>query len=662
MAGKKNRRKKNNAASARPRSSAPRAHAAEPEAAALRRPAEEPAPAREASSGNAPGRTAAPGRLMGLMKEYPERTGGVLLFALPLLAMFAGHFVTAAGHGLPLFGSLAGFIGEYVMLFLAALIIDSLTRRQWLSWIAIALPEITLALVSYYKVSINSEPLMLRDMNLFANTSEVLYFAIPKIKLGIATVLPIVLTAAVLAALIFLDVRLPRRTVSRPDAALSACILALIVLTGLGTRSFSDISSQEEREARLGTAYGLYTAWNGDLIKDLYSSDHEVVIKAYGNDNSHKSETPTVIFLMSESFFDVTELDGVSFEKDPIPVFHSLEDEAISGKFLSMTYMGGTGYVEYEVQTGICSNLLKQSDTLASVGASAHKNMPHISDVFRNMGYDTVFLHSYSTKLYNRATIYEAIGYDKVLFEDSFGEDAKTAGGYISDEALSEKIISLYEERDPSAPLMIFAVSMENHQPYYADKFDRKAESGLSSGVLGEEDLGILDAFVSGCEDADRGLGMLVDYFRENGEPVMIVFWGDHLPNLSNGTSNVYDMLGYSNGSNTLQWGAYDLEKMLETDYLIWNNYGFTAADRTESSTLLGLHVLEYLDFGLTDYFRWLQENVEPQYLMYRPRLFVGADGGIYPIIPSEYSDMMKDYEAVVRNLVYEGATLFPKE
>ena len=98
---------------------------------------------------------------------------------------------------------------------------------------------------------------------------------------------------------------------------------------------------------------------------------------------------------------------------------------------------------------------------------------------------------------------------------------------------------------------------------------------------------------------------------------------------------------------------------MLSTNYLIWANYGLTPARHTESSTLLGLHVLERLGFPLTDWFRWLSLRTEDRFLLYRPRLYADGMGRVFARIPAEEADLMEEYAAAVGDVVYGGGTLF---
>ena len=81
---------------------------------------------------------------------------------------------------------------------------------------------------------------------------------------------------------------------------------------------------------------------------------------AMGPGTPAPAAAPDIIFVTSESFFDVTRLPGLTFSQDPLPNFHRLSETCTNGPFLSNTYGGGTGHVEMEMFTGLTSSLLKE--------------------------------------------------------------------------------------------------------------------------------------------------------------------------------------------------------------------------------------------------------------------------------------------------------------
>ena len=360
---------------------------------------------------------------------------------------------------------------------------------------------------------------------------------------------------------------------------------------------------------------------------------------------------------MSESFFDCTELPHVTFDEDPIPRFHALRETCPHGKFISNTFAGGTGYVEMEVLTGLCGGLLREGDNLCSLSDEAYQTLPCIADVFDEYGYRKTFLHSYTDALYNRRAIYTAFGFDVICFQDDFTVDTEWKGGYLSDLTLSRELIARYEASEE--PQMFFAISMENHQPYTAGKFEGN-DIAFQSDRLDEAAAEALRTYAYGARDADAALGYLTDYFAGVDDKVMIVFWGDHLPNLSTPTGSVYESLGCVTTSVSADWTTEELVSMSGTDYLIWTNYENEPREEIVGSTLFGVHVLERLGFRLSGYYRWLQERVEPFYTMKRTRLFVDAAKEAWPETPEQYRERMMQWGDMQYAMVYSGNSPFP--
>lgn len=568
------------------------------------------------------------------------------------------------------FKNSSAFLLQYAVLVLLCAFIYSLTRKLWASYFVCGGVYLALSLISHYKTVINGAPLVLRDLTLTSRFFDIFAFAIPQLKFSpyvIAAIFVFLLTAILL---FFADRHIGKVRLLRPImGGVSIFLILILFFTPILPMWASSIESgkmsDEDRVNLYGAPLGLYMSYvqNREEMAELASASFdelEAQVASLSSDVKEPSVRPNVIFLMSESFFDVTKLEGVDFSEDPIPNFHALSENFTSGEFVSNTYCGGTGYVEMEVLTGLCSNLLRDSETLTSLSPnSVYEGIPTIADVFKSYGYRTGFLHSYNSNLYNREAIYTAFGFDEILFEDSFPSDVEMRGGYISDMALSEKIISMYEEKGDD-PMFLFALSMENHQPYKAEKFEDSSVE-IESDLLSEDELSVLCGYVNGLYDADKALMRLVEYFSESKEETMIVFFGDHLPNLGVGEGEtVYSRLSYSSTPVTTDWAPDELQKMLSTDYLIWTNYEEKAEqDALQSSNMLGISVLKRLGFSLGGYYGWLDKFIAPHMLIYRPRLYVDASGKAFSDIPEEHSEIMENYKLAVYDIVYGKGSVF---
>ena len=105
----------------------------------------------------------------------------------------------------------------------------------------------------------------------------------------------------------------------------------------------------------------------------------------------------------------------------------------------------------------------------------------------------------------------------------------------------------------------------------------------------------MLEVYVEGARDADAMLGRLREYFAAQDEPVVLVFFGDHLPYLGDNQLG-YAELGFTGEDYWSELTSY------ETPYVIWANdaaYDLLDWSRAEalpetiSASFLGAAVVE---------------------------------------------------------------------
>lgn len=590
----------------------------------------------------------------------------VLLPLLPLLLVLLCHCAGQGGLGAAL-GTAVSAPGAFLLdlaLFAAAFfLLLGCTGRAWIAWLPGLLP-LVLDLISHYKLLINGAPLLLSDLSLAPQLGEVLGFAAPQLRLSFWVIGAPAAFLLILLALLLWRKRLAAGMRLRLLGGVAGlCLLLILILFPFSPELYAAAAGEEQE-----TLLRFYAALRTDRLPA--SDGDAALLERLGREvdrlndgaavSGENAETPTVIFLMSESFFDLARLPGVSFDEDPQPHFHALQSSCSHGRFYSNTYAGGTGFVEMEVLTGLCSAFLRGSDNLTSLPDERYAALPCITDVLTPLGYRKTFLHSYNDKLYNRRRIYASFGFDAAYFEEDFPPDAEKKDGRISDMALSRELIRLYEAGRDDGPQLFYVVSVENHQPYTPGRYGAENDLRLESDLLTEEERESLRSYAYAARDADAALKRLTDYFAGAEEKVILVFWGDHMPNLKGENGTIYEKLGMVSSSVTGEWSTEELAEMLATDYVIWTNFpGFPAGERAESCTLLGFHTLQYLGLPLSDYYRWLEARIDPFYLLYRARFFGDRQGGLYPDIPPEYREAMEEYAAAVRDTVYGEGRVF---
>ncbi len=599
-------------------------------------------------------------------KRFRRRVGGVLLLLSPLLLIFCCQLITLrfldktflwfASHPGPVLLTVG-------LLFLTELALLLAFGRPFWAVLIPAVPITVLAVASTLKELINGVPLLISDLSMARHAGSIAGFLRPGMSWGNGTLPALCLLGLLLLglALFFRGAVLSPGRYRAAGCEMTVVLLALLLLAS-PLRAFAageEGETQAGRNERLGFLLGLYSAGVDSAMSEPgdYTEDELnrilLELETEAEPASQPEVRPNIVLLVSESFFDVTELPGLTFTRDPILNFHALSRRWPSGIFLSNTYGGGTGNVEMEILTGIPSAFLGAGESLTTLSdPTAYERLPSIVKVLSSQGYETVMVHSYNDALYNRGVNLPKIGFQTTVYQEDFPKDSHEAGGFLSDHSLTQELIRRFEAKG-EGPVFLYGLSMENHPPYHAGKFfGEPSNLGTESSLLNKAGLEVMDALALGLRDADAALGELLDYFSAQEQPVIVIFLGDHLPGLYvTEEDNLYTAMGYSTGSNTQDWTAEEMKKMHSTRFLVWNNFDADLdVPQVLSCTSLGPQLLSWAGAERPLYFQWV-DKASGEALLYRPRLFVSGEGLAYEKPPKESEETM----SVWRNLVYDA-------
>ena len=278
-----------------------------------------------------------------------------------------------------------------------------------------------------------------------------------------------------------------------------------------------------------------------------------------------------VIVLMSESFFDVRIMEGVEFSQNPLPNFDAILERpnTYSGMVYTTALGGGTVRPEFEMFTGLSTDALP--------GGSIPYNLmtrnleSHVWN-YRRAGYHTLALHSFNETFYFRHNAFALLGFEKFLGEERLAEqfELEYVRTFVSD--LSLFPIMEYFLEQAIDPTFLFLLTMQNHQPF-PPLAPYEVHIEVTSDRLDEVTLSRVTTFTQGLYDADKMLGMLVDYIDRRQRPTVLLFFGDHLPNFGpNATAFVQ--------SGMVEYGGLylpDARRLLySTPFLIYSNRELT--------------------------------------------------------------------------------------
>lgn len=545
---------------------------------------------------------------------------------------------------------------------LLVLFLTLLLHSVFLGYLIVAAPMMLLAVADYLKTMLTTVPITLSDLTLVGQAGHIAELNKDVLVLSRSS------TAAIVAAILWLVILFFLSGSIRPQwgfgvlaSVLPAAALVLLFWAGapnVYAALNTDVAQaipQWMAKRDCGVVLAMWRSIYISATRDdkALSNTPEAVTRRVEEltmdmPQQPEKDKPNIIFILSESFMDVTKLDGVSFAEDPIPEFHALKDESVSGTFYSRSLGYGTCSVELEVFTGLESAFLDGSE-LYSWGPETFGRLPSVPQVLRDNGYYTALVHTYNDSIYNRTKNFSALGFDDMFFTGDYAEFYQPAADapdylayimqfiksrYYSDDFLADLLIGLYEGKKEEGPVFLYGLSMENHQGY-TDKFtEEELDTPRPQSNLTGEAANILLNLTQGLHDASASLGKLVDYFRDVDEPVVLVFYGDHRPGLGlakGGT--VYTELGIVPKS-TSEWTADQFAMMYSTDYLIWSNDDrYLPAERGStmetSSNFLGSLLLDITGVERPLYWKFLsrlsQERVIDNYLYHRDRSGVNS-------------------------------------
>ena len=537
-----------------------------------------------------------------------------------------------------LFGFTPRAVATAAFLGLVICTLGFLCRSIFAGGLIVTLSVAGLSFANYYKMLITSTPLYVQDIRLVTQVGGIMELNEASMKFSGESAAAVVIMLLVLVGLFFVSRRFrPRLREGLISGLISAilfaslfCVPASVESWFYGPAGSGQAAAQDTQivhNSRCGVLLGLWrSVVLGGEEELIPEPDEEELMLMNAQSwieelpDTEKDEQPNVIFVLGESFFDVTELPGVSYAEDPVADFHRICSEGVSGKFYTHTLGYGTENIELEIMTGINTRFFSWDDMIYGWEQEKLLTYPSLPQLFSDAGYYTAYLHTFNDGIYNRTALYTALGFQDMYFSGDFAaidpEAAaapdywgymygKIAGEFYSDDYLADVTAELFDQKAGEGPVFLWAVTMENHTPYTADKFssyDFPFESDL-----GDEAVGVLNAVTQGVADCSEALGKLVDHLAAQDEPVIVVFFGDHRPGtpLESGAT-VYSELGMC-PEDVADWELEDYAELYSTDYVIWSNDpsllpAEPGSRMNTSSTLLGVEALQLAGIDLDEY------------------------------------------------------------
>ena len=532
----------------------------------------------------------------------------VFPLAASLIVLLLGEGIARGSLSADVFASfifphIGAYLLAWLLLFLVWLLLDWVFRCPPLSTLGMAVLGCAPCAVNFYTLQLRGEPFLPWDLTQVSEAAGVASAA--GLKIQPSMVVTIIVVLVLMAGSFFLyrgrhkQRWLPRLAGSAATIA-ALCLLVFGVYLQPAVTQVLGITPDAWMQDRYYRYYGVITGFMTNLTNLEISKPEEYSQEAVDAlldnvDESQKFATsplystsysavtpkdeqvkqPTIIYVMDESYWDVSELEqyGFQFDTDVSANLHALQQTSASGRAYSPSFGGGTCDVEFEALTGYSASFLPNG----SKPYQQHVTKPMFSlpnYLKLTQGYQTAAVHCFWAKYWSRDTAYPNLGFDTFLSLEQMTHVNKVrrhywTSGLVTDDSMADQVIQQYEKMKASsdAPVFLHAVTMQNHTNYNKDNYpdDVRVKVTEHPAGLKASTIGALEDFATGIRDADAMLGKLTQYFSQVDEPVILVFWGDHY-NPIDSNYDVFTSSGYASDSSADP-------RLHQTTLLMWSNY-----------------------------------------------------------------------------------------
>jgi len=281
---------------------------------------------------------------------------------------------------------------------------------------------------------------------------------------------------------------------------------------------------------------------------------------------------PDIIMVQMESFYDFGYIEGISCNKDPTPFFNKLKKEFSSGMLTVPTVGAGTANTEFEVITGM---------NLDSFGAGEYpyktilqfQTCETVNYDLKELGYTCCAIHNHNGSFYDRNVVFPHLGFDVFDSLEYMQDVTFTPTEWAEDRVLVPRVLKALDSTPGKD--FIYAISVQGHGKYPRDPIEGFTPEFSVHGAANESLQYAYEYYLTQLNASDRFLEELVKALEDRGEPVILVIFGDHLPNFD------------------IQSDEIETGSRFKTEYVIWSNTGLVKKDRDVYSYQLASYVLD---------------------------------------------------------------------
>jgi hypothetical protein len=467
---------------------------------------------------------------------------------------------------------LFGYLRSWLILALNAvpvallvLLLYGALGRAWTAFLAGGGIALGFSLGNYYKLHFRDDPLYFEDMLILreakAMASGDRYSLFFDLNIG-AALFCLLLGTLLLRLLAPGRVRGWKRRLApvlaalAVSAALSPVYLHAELYDSVENYDCLNRWSATQNYIAHGFAYPFFHSV-GDFIETppagYHKSEAMELLSAYTDSDIPPDRQINVIAIMREAYADFSRYGVSGLDLSGYDLYHQLEAESLTGNLVTNIFAGGT------VDTERC--FLTGNYQLKNFRSNANSYLWYL----RDQGYTVEGSHPYYQWFYNRQNINCYLGFERYRYYEGDYE-TRSAAIYPEDAVLLPEIYSDFQKNKATGkPYFSFSVNVQSHGPYAT--WDTGSPDCFADETYSLACRNAMNYYLATIWETDRELAKLMDWLRDDEEPVVLVTFGDHLPWMGDGNA-FYEEMGIDVDPGTEEGFC----RHYTTRYLIWAN------------------------------------------------------------------------------------------
>lgn len=359
---------------------------------------------------------------------------------------------------------------------------------------------------------------------------------------------------------------------------------------------------------------------------------------------TEKTEKPNILVIMNESFADLSVFSSELKTNQPVtPFLDSLQENTIRGYAMTSAFGGNTANVEFEFLTG--HSMYNMPQGCVPYRTYIKSDTFSLVRVLESYGYTTMATHPYYAGGWDRTTVYPALGFETSTFLEEYPQQ-DLVRTYVSDREMYMYVLQQLEEKGEN-PLFLFGVTMQNHGGY-----EYEGENFTNTIRLEGYDMPYpkTEQYLTLLHESDQAIEYLLAELEDYPEDTIVVFFGDHLPQLD---ETVYNDL-YGGDFVTMN------EAMLRymVPFFIWANFDIQEETvKYTSINYLGRYLLEAAGLELPAYYRFLADMEEQVPAMNTYGYYSVSKGRFlaYRYADGQEAEALKTYAVLQYNALFDS-------